>query len=200
MGQMVHIIEDDPGVGDSLSLLLQSAGFETSLYDSATDFLGAGPPSSGCVVSDVRMPGMTGLELLDEMKKRRMPQPVVLMTAFADVPLAVRAMKLGAVDFIEKPFDDESMISSVREALARRGGDNLAAAREKLDKLTARERNVLDGLLRGKLNKTIAHELGVSVRTVESHRAHLMAKTHTQSLSELIRISLLAEAADRAVF
>ncbi len=196
---MVHIIEDDAGMGDSLALLLQSAGFETRLYGSATDFLGSGPPSSGCVVSDVRMPAMSGLELLDEMKKRRMPQPVVLMTAFADVPLAVKAMKLGAVDFIEKPFDDESMISSVRAALGKRCGDNSAADREKLEKLTARERSVLDGLLRGKPNKTIAHELGVSVRTVESHRARLMAKTQTRSLSELIRISLLAEGADYAV-
>jgi two-component system, LuxR family, response regulator FixJ len=197
-GQMVHIIEDDAGVGDSLSVLLRSAGFQTRRYASATDFLGSGASSAGCVVSDVRMPGMTGLELLDEMKKRRLPHPVVLMTAFADVPQAVKAMKLGAVDFIEKPFDDESMIASVRAAIARRGGDDSAAAREKLEKLSARERSVLDGLLSGKRNKTIAHELGVSVRTVETHRAHLMAKTHTQSLPELIRISLLADGADRA--
>ena len=195
-GQIVHIIEDDAGVGESLSLLLQSAGFETRLYGSATDFLDSDPPPAGCVVSDVRMPGMTGLELIGEMKKRRMPQPIVLMTAFADVPQAVKAMKLGAVDFIEKPFDDELMVSSVRAALAKSGGDSAVAAREKLDKLTTRERDVLHGLLQGKLNKTIAHELGVSVRTVESHRANLMTKTNSQSLPELIRISLLAEGAD----
>ncbi|WP_298354294.1 response regulator [Rhodoblastus sp.] len=195
-GQIVHIIEDDAGVGESLSLLLQSAGFETRLYGSASDFLDSDPPSAGCVVSDVRMPGMTGLELIGEMKKRRMPQPILLMTAFADVPQAVKAMKLGAVDFIEKPFDDELMVSSVRAALAKSGGDSAVAAREKLDKLTTRERDVLQGLLQGKLNKTIAHELGVSVRTVESHRANLMTKTNSQSLPELIRISLLAEGAD----
>ena len=195
-GQIVHIIEDDAGVGESLSLLLQSAGFETRLYGSATDFLDSDPPPAGCVVSDVRMPGMTGLELIGEMKKRRMPQPILLMTAFADVPQAVKAMKLGAVDFIEKPFDDELMVSSVRAALAKSGGDSAVAAREKLDKLTTRERDVLHGLLQGKLNKTIAHELGVSVRTVESHRANLMTKTNSQSLPELIRISLLAEGAD----
>jgi two-component system response regulator FixJ len=192
-GQMVHIIEDDAGVGESLSLLLQSAGFETKLYDSASGFLESEPPPGGCVVSDVRMPGMTGLELLDEMKKRRMPQPILLMTAFADVPQAVRAMKHGAVDFIEKPFDDELMVSSVRAALASNVGDTMVAAREKLEKLTSRERDVLHGLLKGKLNKTIAHELGVSVRTVESHRASLMNKTRSQSLSELIRLSLVAE-------
>jgi two-component system, LuxR family, response regulator FixJ len=195
-GQIVHIIEDDAGVGESLSLLLQSAGFETRLHGSAADFLDSDPPPAGCVVSDVRMPGMTGLELIGEMKKRRMPQPILLMTAFADVPQAVKAMKLGAVDFIEKPFDDELMVSSVRAALAKSGGDSAVAAREKLDKLTTRERDVLHGLLQGKLNKTIAHELGVSVRTVESHRANLMTKTNSQSLPELIRISLLAEGAD----
>lgn len=192
-GQMVHIIEDDAGVGDSLSLLLQSAGFETRLYGSAADFLDFDTPPAGCVVSDVRMPGMSGFELLDVMKKRRMRQPILLMTAFADVPQAVKAMKLGAVDFIEKPFDDELLVSSVRAALAKNGGGNAVAAREKLEKLTTRERNVLNGLLKGKLNKTIAHELGVSVRTVESHRANVMNKTQAQSLSELIRMSLLAE-------
>jgi two-component system response regulator FixJ len=195
-GQIVHIIEDDAGVGESLSLLLQSAGFETRLHGSAAGFLDSDPPPAGCVVSDVRMPGMTGLELIGEMKKRRMPQPILLMTAFADVPQAVKAMKLGAVDFIEKPFDDELMVSSVRAALAKSGGDSAVAAREKLDKLTTRERDVLHGLLQGKLNKTIAHELGVSVRTVESHRANLMTKTNSQSLPELIRISLLAEGGD----
>ncbi|MCI4679832.1 response regulator [Rhodoblastus acidophilus] len=195
-GQIVHIIEDDAGVGESLSLLLNSAGLETRLHSSAADFLHSCPPPGGCVVSDVRMPGMTGIDLLGEMKNRRMPQPVILMTAFADVPQAVRAMKLGAVDFIEKPFDDELMVSSVRAALVRRVGDTAIMAHEKLEKLTARERDVLEGLLQGKLNKTIAHDLGVSVRTVESHRANLMVKTQARSLSELIRMSLLAEGVD----
>jgi two-component system, LuxR family, response regulator FixJ len=196
VGPIVHVIEDDAGVRESLALLLQSSGFETRLYGSAADFLETSPPPAGCVVSDVRMPGMTGLELLGEMKKRRMSQPVVLMTAFGDVPQAVKAMKLGAVDFIEKPFDDELMVSSVRAALARPSDDDARTAREKLESLTTRERDVLEGLLNGKLNKTIAYELGVSVRTVESHRANLMTKTEAQSLSELIRMSLLAERAD----
>jgi two-component system response regulator FixJ len=195
-GELVHIIEDDQGVRESLALLLQSAGLATRLYASAMDFLESGPAQSGCVVSDIRMPEMNGLELLEEMKRRRLPNPVILMTAFGDVPQAVKAMKLGAVDFIEKPFDDELMVSSVRSALARRGDGGSLAARERLDNLTAREKDVLDGLLKGKLNKTIAYELGVILRTVETHRANLMAKTQAGSLSELIRMSLIAEGAE----
>ncbi len=195
----IHIIEDDPAVRESLAMLLKSAGLESRLYASAPEFLGMNPAPEGCVVSDIRMPDMTGLELLAELKHRRSWLPVILMTAFADVPQAVKAMKLGAVDFIEKPFDDELMVSSVRAALARRGdsraGDlESAAAREKLGTLTGREKDVLAGLLKGKLNKTMAHELGISVRTVETHRANLMIKTEAQSLSELVRMSLLANA------
>lgn len=196
-GQIVHIIDDDPGVGESLALLLQSAGLDTRLYASAREFLASDPAPSGCMVSDVRMPEMSGLDLIAEMKRRRIHLPTILMTAFGDVPQAVKAMKLGAVDFIEKPFDDELMVSSVRATLARRGDDSALAAREKLDSLTTREKDVLTGLLQGKLNKTIAHELGVSVRTVESHRANLMAKTRARNLSELIRMSLLAEQPER---
>lgn len=198
-GPIVHIIEDDPGVGESLALLLQSASLNTRLYPSARAFLVSDPAPSGCVVSDVRMPDMSGLDLLLEMKKRRSLLPTILMTAFGDVPQAVKAMKLGAVDFIEKPFDDELMVSSVRATLARCGDDGALAARDKFDSLTARERDVLTGLIEGKFNKTIAHELGVSVRTVETHRANLMAKTRARSLSALIRMSLLAENSETAV-
>ena len=197
-GQVVHIIEDDPAVSESLALLLKSAGLVVLLYASAQEFLDRNPTPCGCVVSDVLMPGMSGLELLEEMRKRRILVPTILMTAFADVPVAVKAMKLGAVDFIEKPFDDELIVTSVRAALARRGdwraGDGEALeARQMLSSLTARERDVLDGLLKGRLNKTIAYDLGISVRTVETHRANLMTKTGAQSLSELVRMSLLAE-------
>ena len=194
--QTVHIIEDDPGVGESLAVLLQSAGLAVRLHPSAEDFLASEPSPTGVVVSDIRMPGMTGIELLAEFKKRRLTLPVILMTAFADVPQAVQAMKLGALDFIEKPFDDELMISSVKSALARAGGDGAATAREKIGRLSGREKDVLDGLLNGKLNKTIAYELGVSVRTVETHRANLMSKTGAKSLSELIRLTLVAESDD----
>lgn len=201
--QTVHIVEDDPAVRESLALLLKSAGMATRLYASAHEFLDRNPAPTGCVVSDIRMPEMTGLELLAEMKSRRILIPAIVMTAFADVPQAVKAMKLGAVDFIEKPFDDELMVSAVRGALARRGewradDDEAQAAREKLGSLTTRESDVLAGLLKGKLNKTIAFELGISVRTVETRRANLMAKTQAQSLSELVRMSLLAEASTEA--
>ncbi|WP_294540699.1 response regulator [uncultured Rhodoblastus sp.] len=199
----VHIIEDDPAVRESLALLLKGDSLPVRLYASAPEFLEKNPEPKGCVVSDIVMPGMTGLELLEEMKSRRVLLPTILMTAYADVPQAVKAMKLGAVDFIEKPFDDELIVSLVRSALARRGdwrvGDAEAlAAREKLGGLSVRERDVLAGLLKGKLNKTIAFELGISVRTVETHRANLMAKAEVASLSELVRMSLLAESAPAA--
>jgi two-component system response regulator FixJ len=198
--QIVHIIEDDPAVRESLALLLKSAGLTPTVHDSARAFLDANPPPTGCAISDVRMPEVSGLDLLEELNARRWPIPVVLMTAFADVPLAVRAMKLGAVDFIEKPFDDELIVSAVRAALAQRGHARASdaeaeAAREKLAGLTGREKDVLAGMMKGKLNKTIAHELGISIRTVETHRGNLMAKTGAESLSELIRLSLLAELA-----
>lgn len=196
VSQTVHIIEDDPGVGDSLAVLLQSAGLCVALHKSAEDFLATTPDPGGVVVSDIRMPGMTGIELLAEFRARRLALPVILMTAFADVPQAVQAMKLGALDFIEKPFDDELMISSVKAALARLDGGGAAVAREKINRLSGREKDVLDGLLNGKLNKTIAYELGVSVRTIETHRANLMSKTGAKSLSELIRLTLIAETED----
>jgi two-component system response regulator FixJ len=197
-GQIVHVIEDDSAVRESLDFLLKSAGMTPRLHASAADFLESRPGSAGCVVTDIRMPGMSGMELLAEMKKRRLAMPVVVMTAFADVPIAVKAMKLGAVDFIEKPFDDELIVNSIRGALARNIDPDFSAgqvheARRRLAGLTARERDVLDGLMKGKLNKTIAFELGISVRTVETHRANLMTKTQAESLSELIRLSLLAE-------
>jgi two-component system, LuxR family, response regulator FixJ len=195
-----HIVEDDPAVRESLALLIKSAGLATRTYASARGFLEANPAPSGCVISDIRMPDTTGLELLAELRSRRIWVPVILITAYADVPLAVKAMKLGAIDFIEKPFDDEVMTSAVRAALARRGdaraGDAEAlAARDKLATLTGRERDVLDGLLKGNLNKTIAHDLGISVRTVETYRANVMMKTQARSLSELVRMSLVANAA-----
>jgi two-component system response regulator FixJ len=197
--QPVYIVDDDTAVSESLALLFKSAGLTSKLYPSARAFLNDNPTSAGCLVSDIRMPEMSGLELLAELKARRIHLPVVIMTAFADVPLAVKAMKLGAVDFIEKPFDDELMVSAVHAALAR-SGDSRAndsesqAARDKLAALTGREKDVLAGMLKGKLNKTIAHELGISVRTVETHRANLMVKTQARSLPDLVRISLLAEA------
>jgi two-component system response regulator FixJ len=198
--QIVHIVEDDPAVRESLTLLLLSAGFVAQAYDSVSALLDTDFPPTGCIVSDIRMTGTTGLDLLSDLRSRRVWTPVILMTAYAEVAIAVKAMKLGAFDFIEKPFDDELMISTVRAALERRGdsraGDAEAlAARDKLASLTGREKEVLGGLLKGKLNKTIAHELGISVRTVETYRANVMIKTQATSLSELVRLSLMADSA-----
>lgn len=196
--QIVHVIEDDFAVRESLDMLLKSAGLTPRLHPNARDFLDCRPEPNGCVVTDIRMANMSGIELLAEMKNRNITLPTVVMTAFADVPLAVKAMKLGAVDFIEKPFDDELIVGSIRAALACNADHDspdaqIGAARRRLSSLTSRERDVLNGLMKGKLNKTIAFELGISVRTVETHRANLMTKTQSESLSELIRLALLAE-------
>jgi two-component system response regulator FixJ len=173
------------------------ADFDVRAHASARDFLaGLGPGDGGCVVTDVRMPGESGLELLAEIKARGLDLPVIVITAHADVSLAVQAMKSGAVDLLEKPFGEDTLLRSVRQALGLRGaGDGhsseAAIARDRLASLTAREREVLVGVLEGRPNKIIAHELGISVRTVEAHRARLMVKMQVKSLSELVRISVL---------
>ncbi|WP_018267663.1 MULTISPECIES: response regulator transcription factor [unclassified Methylosinus] len=194
---IVHVIDDDAAVRDSLTLLLKMADFDVRAHASARDFLaGLRPGDGGCVVTDVRMPGTSGLELLAEIKARGLDLPVIVITAHADVSLAVQAMKAGAVDLLEKPFGEETLLRSVRQALGLRGagdgrGSEAAIARDRLASLTAREREVLVGVLEGRPNKIIAHELGISVRTVEAHRARLMVKMQVKSLSELVRISVL---------
>ncbi|CAN2534498.1 Transcriptional+regulatory+protein+FixJ [Methylocapsa aurea] len=194
---IVHVIDDDAAVRDSLRLLLQTEDFDVRAHASARDFLSSVEPSEvGCVVTDVRMPGVTGLELLAEIKARRIDLPVIVITAHADVALAVQAMKAGAVDLLEKPFDGDALLGSVRQALDLRvegAGvrSEASAARDRLASLTSREREVLVGVLEGRPNKIIAHELGISVRTVEVHRARLMVKMRAKSLSELVRISVL---------
>ncbi|PWB95595.1 response regulator transcription factor [Methylosinus sporium] len=194
---IVHIVDDDAAVRDSLKLLLKTEDFDVRAHASARDFLASvGRGEGGCVVTDVRMPEISGLELLAEIEARGLDLPVIVITAHADVTLAVQAMKAGAVDLLEKPFDDESLLDSVRHALGGRGGagglgSEAAAARDRLASLTSREREVLVGVLDGRPNKIIAHELGISVRTVEVHRARLMVKMRAKSLSELARISVL---------
>jgi two-component system, LuxR family, response regulator FixJ len=195
----VHIIDDDWAIRESLTMLLESEGFQTRCFASAVSFLQALPKLEfGCVVSDVRMPGMSGLDLLTRMKELNVQQmPVVMITGYADVGVAVAAMKLGAVDFFEKPCTQEELVAVVRAALACAGDAQEQDARiqaylKRLETLSVREHDVLAGLLEGKLNKTIAYEMGVSVRTVESHRAEIMVKTETTSLSELVRVSLLS--------
>ncbi|HMK89792.1 MAG TPA: response regulator FixJ [Methylocystis sp.] len=193
--RLVHVIEDDPGVLHSIELLLSAEGFEVKTYASAESFLeGIGSSLQGCVVTDVRMPGMSGVELLSKIKDRGLAAPVVVITGHGDIPLAVRAMKLGALDLLEKPFRPEDLISSIRQALsirhAGREGDEALERQRRLATLSARESDVLKGLLKGLPNKIIAHELGISPRTVEIHRANVMKKTQAGSLAELVRMSL----------
>jgi two-component system, LuxR family, response regulator FixJ len=196
--QHVFIVDDDAEVRDSLRLLLESAGLRSHVYGSAREFLADGMPKFGCVVADIRMPDMSGLELQEEIVRHDAHLPVIIVTAHADVPLAVRAMKAGAIDFIEKPFDDRQLIESIRHAFevgtkTRNRSAETKSARDRLSLLTSRERAVLDMLVKGRSNKIAAHELGISPRTVEIHRAHIMDKLHAASLSDLVRIVLVAE-------
>lgn len=200
--QTVYLIDDDEDVRRSVSFLLSTAGFAVRVYESALTFLEKleGLPQ-GCIVSDVRMPGMDGVELLRNLKGRGVTMPMIIMTGHGDVALAVSAMKAGAVDFIEKPFGDEVLISSVRTGLARLSTNSQSEAeimqiRARAGDLSTRERQVLDGLLRGLPNKTIAYDLSLSPRTVEVHRAAVMAKMGAKSLSELVRMAMLGRLTD----
>jgi two-component system response regulator FixJ len=196
----VHVIDDDEAVRHSLSFLLESAGLGVRCYTSAAEFLGALPLAHGdCIVTDVRMPDIDGLELLSRLKAQGLGLPVIVMTGHGDVPLAVEAMKRGAIDFLEKPFDDEALLGAVRTAFtlhdreSKRASDRAEIA-TRLAGLSQRERQVLDGLVAGKPNKIIAFDLGISPRTVEIYRANVMTKMQAGSLSDLVRMSLLAEA------
>jgi len=196
----VYVIDDDPAIRDSLSLLFVAEGYDAYAFESAQTFLDAPDlVKTGCVITDVRMPDMTGLELLTAMKERRLSMPVLVVTAHADIPTAIEAMKRGAADFFEKPFDKDHLVEAVRDALVR---GKTAAAREtrayedRLGSLTHREREVLAGLIEGRQNKVIAYELGISTRTVEVHRANLMSKMGAKSLSELVRMATLAQRSD----
>jgi len=194
----VFVVDDDADVRDSVCALLESAGLASEPYDSALAFLKADATTRhGCVIADIRMPDMDGLALQEELTKRGSAMPVIVVTGHADVPLAVRAMKAGAVDFIEKPFDDEVLISSVKRALAqavstREHASAAQRAGQLIATLSARERQVLELLVVGRSNKVIAYELDISPRTVEIHRAHVMEKMEARSLSDLVRAALAA--------
>lgn len=196
---VVHVIDDDEAMRQSLAFLLDASGLTARTYETATLFLetfdAAG--GAGVIVTDVRMPEMNGLELVRRLKERETALPIIMITGHGDVPLAVEAMKAGVVDFLEKPFDEEHLLRAIRAALAEsRQSDEEQAERERLRKvlesLSPREHEVLDGVVAGKLNKVIAHELGISPRTVEVYRANVMSKTGARGLSELVRMVLLA--------
>ena len=197
--ELVHVIDDDPAVRDSLAFLLETANLSPRTYDSAVDFLEALPEvMSGCVVTDVRMPEMTGIELVRRLKGQGFRLPIVMITGHADVPLAVEAMKAGVADFIEKPFDDEVLLAAIHAALRdgekdRQGAAEAAEICARMDILSGREREVLGGLVAGHANKVIAFDLGISPRTVEIYRANVMTKMKAASLSELVRMAMLAE-------
>ncbi|MFT0892371.1 response regulator FixJ [Pseudochelatococcus sp. G4_1912] len=195
----VHVIDDDESVRDSLAFLLEGMNLTVLTYPSATMFLEQRPWGlGGCIVSDVRMPDITGIDLLRILKERGVTLPVIIITGNADVPLAVEAMKVGAQDFLEKPFHDEVLLAAIQTALGESAGvqrlsTDVIDINERLQTLTGREHEVLGCLVDGLPNKGIAIKLGISPRTVEVHRAHLMTKMKAASLSHLIRMVLLTE-------
>lgn len=194
----IFLIDDDQAVRDSLSFLLETTGFAVKSYPSAGAFLSAGlPDGAGCVITDVRLPGIDGLELQCRLAQAGCTLPVIVITGHSDVPMAVQALKNGAMDFLEKPFDGDALLETVRRAVeaSRAASEHEAsvhAARERLARLTAREREVLDALVSGQANKEIARVLGVSPRTVEVHRARVMEKLDANSLAELVHLTLAA--------
>jgi two-component system response regulator FixJ len=194
----IYVIDDDVAMRDSLSFLLDAAGFDVTLFETAAKFLDALPGLEfGCVVSDVRMPGVDGIELLKRMKSGQSPLPIVIMTGHGDIPLAVEAMKLGAVDFLEKPFEDDRLIGMI-EAAIRQGepaAKNEAVSRDiasRIATLSPRERQVMEGLIAGLSNKLIARDYDISPRTIEVYRANVMTKMQANSLSELVRLAMRA--------
>ena len=201
---LVHVIDDDDAVRDSLALLLDSADLAVRTYDSALTFLAVAPSlTAGCILTDVRMPDLDGLALQRRLNEAGVRLPVIVMTGHGDVPVAVAALKAGAADFLEKPFDDERLISAVRAALAASHQAQQQAAltadiTARIASLTPREREVLDLLVAGNPNKTIAYDLGASPRTVEVHRARVMEKMNARSLAELVRMVIAASPAGMA--
>jgi FixJ family two-component response regulator len=195
---VVFVVDDDEAVRNSLKLLLKSLGMPAVAYASAEEFLaGYDDEQPGCIVLDVRMPGMSGPELQDELNRRGAPIPVIFITGHGDVPMAVEAMRHGAVDFLQKPFSDKDLVGRIQLALAadRRNRETIGAKdqiRARIAALTPRERQVLDLVTQGKSNKVIAGDLGASQRTVEIHRSHVMEKMGATSLAQLVRMTIIA--------
>jgi two-component system response regulator FixJ len=198
--RIVHVVDDDGAVRDSLTFLLGSADIGVRTYASAVEFLEHADEAMapGCILTDIRMPGMSGLELVQEVKRRGLNKPIIVLTGHADVSLAVEAMKAGVLDFIEKPFDDEALLSAVRMALARdEDGAERQAMRaqieERFAQLSPRERDVFEAIAAGESNKSAGLKLGISPRTVEIYRANVMEKMGAKTLSDLVRMALQRE-------
>jgi two-component system, LuxR family, response regulator FixJ len=195
---VVHVIDDDEAMRQSLAFLLGTVGLEVQTYESALAFLDVAPKvKAGCVITDVRMPTLSGVELLRRLRELKLSIPVIVITGHGDVRLAVEAMKIGAIDFLEKPFDDEVLLTSVRSALNQLDRDQKRQVERsdieaRLAALSNRERDVLEGLVAGLANKQIAYDLGISPRTIEIYRANLMTKMQAASLSDLVRMALIA--------
>jgi len=196
---LVYVVDDDYGVRDSLSFLLRSVGIDNEAYESASRFLEAFQPGRvSCLIADIRMPGMSGLELQDELNRRHISIPVIFITGHGDVPMAVTAMKAGAMDFLAKPFRDQELLDRVNAALGQAeaafaGQQKEIEARVRYESLTPRETEVMAMVVKGCANKVIAMDLGVSQRTVELHRARVMQKMAVRSLAELVRLAELVE-------
>ena len=193
----VHIVDDEEPVRKSLAFLLTMAGFTVRIHESATAFVEAAPSiRNGCLVTDLRMPDLSGVDLLRQLGAMPVHIPSIVITGHGDVPMAVAAMKAGALDFIEKPFEDEVLIEAIKRAAAKLsrepGGEDVAAIRIRLERLSEREREVLSGVVAGLPNKTIAYDLDISPRTVEVHRANVMSKMEARSLPALVRMALAA--------
>jgi len=195
---VIHVVDDDPAARDSLQFTLSTAGWETRVYESAASLLErAEVLESGVVITDVRMPGMNGLELVERLKRLRVAHPVIVLTGHADVSLAVEAMKAGVVDLLEKPFDDAALLNAVEAAKARLAGaadrsNESAEIRARIAHLTPREKDVFDAVAAGESNKSAAQILGISPRTVEIYRANVMEKLQARTLADLVRMALTA--------
>lgn len=197
-GQQISVVDSDAGFRDQLYTLLHRAGLPARTYASARHFLADYVPVAGCLVADIGLPDMGGMELLEELARRSMDLPVIFTANQADIPVVVRAMKAGAVDFIQKPLAEEAIIASIDEALrvgqyTHKRAAEVQIARETLAQLTPREQHVLDQLVRGHSNKIAAHALGISTRTVEFHRARIMSKLNARNMTDLLRVAFTVE-------
>ena len=197
---LVHLVDDDGAVRRSVGFMLKTSGYQVRSYESGVELLKSlDELKQGCILLDIRMPGKDGLEVQEALKNKGVTLPIIIMTGHGDVTLAVKAMKAGAIDFIEKPFEKAAVLSAIEQGVKRlrdveAGRDLAKEATVRLQALTPRERDVIDGLAKGLPNKTIAYDLGISPRTVEIHRANLMTKLGVRSLSEALRIAFAAEA------